>query len=101
MKLIVPGLSSVALVAGSLLWVTVPVASPAFAASVSQRECEANGGTYVKNGADATCVYPETKPGYNPPGTQGSESQTTSTGQGNIDNKTVTTCEGNPGQCKK
>jgi hypothetical protein len=101
MRLIVPGLSSIALVAGSLLSVTVPVASPAFAGSVSQRECEANGGTYVKNGADATCVYPETKPGYNPPGDQGSESQDTSTGHGNLDNKTVTTCEGNPGQCKQ
>jgi hypothetical protein len=55
----------------------------------------------VKNGPDATCVYPETKPGNNPPGIQGSESQTTSTGQGNLDNKTVTSCQGNPGQCKK
>jgi hypothetical protein len=101
MRLIVPGLSSVALVVGSLLSVTVPVGSPAFAASVSQRECEANNGTYVKNGPDATCVYPETKPGYNPPGDQGSESQDTSTGHGNLDNRTVTTCEGNPGQCKQ
>lgn len=101
MKLIVSGLGSVLLVAGSLLSVTVPIASPAFAASGSQRECEANGGTYTKDGADSICVYPVTKPGNNPPGPQGSESQDTSTGQGNLDNKTQNTCTGNPGQCKQ
>jgi hypothetical protein len=100
MRLIVPGLSSLVLVAGSLLSVTVPVASPAFAASGSERECVANGGTYTKDGANSICVYPETKPGYNPPGDQGSESQDTSTGHGNLDNRTVTTCDGNKGQCR-
>lgn len=100
MRSIVPGLSSVALVAGSLLSVTVPIASPAFAASVSERECEASGGTYTKDGPDAVCVYPATKPGYNPPGEQGSESQKTDTGHGNLANRTETSCEGNKGQCR-
>ena len=100
MKLMVLGLGSVVLVAGSLLSVTVPVASPAFAASGSERECEANGGTYTKDGANSICVYPETKPGHNPPGDQGSESQDTSTGHGNLGNRTVNTCDGNKGQCK-
>jgi len=101
MKPLISGLGSVVLIAGSLVSVSVPIAAPALAASVSERECEADGGTYVKSGSDAICVYPETKPGYNPPGDQGSESQDTSTGQGNLGNKTRTECTGNPGQCKK
>lgn len=100
MRLIIHGLGSVVLVAGSLLTVTVPFASPAFAASGSERECEANNGTYIKDGADSICVYPETKPGFNPPGDQGSESQETDTGHGNLGNRTVNTCEGNKGHCK-
>lgn len=95
------GIGSVALVAGSLLSVTVPVASPAVASSGSQRDCEAAGGTYTKDGSDAHCVYPETKPGHNPPGDQGSEYTPITDGQGNLSNKPVDSCTGNPGQCKK
>ena len=77
----------------------------AFAASSSQRDCEAGGGTYVKDGSTATCVYPEvTTSGKNPKFEQ--TSQTTDTGQGNLGNKsdsnTTTTCSSPcpPGQFK-
>lgn len=92
-------ISSVVLVAGSLLSVTVPT-SAALAASISERECEALNGTYVKDSPDCQCILPETKPGHNPPGDQGSESQITNTGHGNLNNKEGSSCDGNNGQCK-
>jgi hypothetical protein len=99
---------SASVAAIGLTFAPVPVAfvSTASAQSVSERECEAAGGTYTKDGPNATCVFPPvtTKPGNNPPGEQGSESTTTQTdtGQGNLGNKTrsETDCEGNKGQCK-
>jgi hypothetical protein len=63
-------------------------------------ECEALDGQYIKDGPDSRCELPPTKPGRNPPGEQGSESQTTLEGQGNLNNKQETFCEGNKGQCK-
>ena len=72
------------------------------AASGSERECEAAGGTYTKSGSDATCVFPEEKvssPNANPDN-NAATTQDTSTGQGNLGNKTVTECTGVPGQCK-
>jgi hypothetical protein len=78
----------------------------AAAANPSQTECEASGGTYIKDGPNSRCELPPvtTKPGNDPPGEQGSETTTTTTveGQGNLNNKqeTETTCTGNPGQCK-
>jgi hypothetical protein len=75
-------------------------------ANPSQSECEAQGGTYVKDGPNSRCELPPvtTKPGNDPPGEQGAESTTTTTveGQGNLKNKQETTssCTGNPGQCK-
>jgi hypothetical protein len=75
-------------------------------ANPSQSECEAQGGTYIKDGPDSRCELPPvtTKPGNDPPGTQGAETTTETTieGQGNLKNKqeTTSTCTGNPGQCK-
>jgi hypothetical protein len=69
----------------------------AFAASGSQRECDAGGGTYVKNGSTATCEYPaviEDGKSQNPKFQK--SSQDTDTGQGNLSNKeddtTTNTC---------
>jgi hypothetical protein len=102
------GASVAAIALTALPFAPVPLAfvSAASAQSISERECEAAGGTFAKDGPNATCVFPSvtTKPGNNPPGEQGSESTTTrtDTGQGNLGNKTrsETDCEGNKGQCK-
>jgi len=75
-------------------------AVPAIAASGSERECEADGGTYTKDGPDAICVYPEENVGNAPEHSNSQTTQTTGTGQGNLDNKTETECEGPLGQCK-
>jgi hypothetical protein len=72
------------------------------AASGSERECDALGGTYTKSGSDSICVLPEEKvssPNANP-NNNAQTTQTTSTGQGNLGNKTETVCEGPPGQCR-
>ena len=73
------------------------VAVPAFAASGSQRDCEAAGGTYTKNGSTPTCVFPEvTQDGKSQNPKFQKSSQTTDTGQGNLSNKpdsnTTNTC---------
>lgn len=78
----------------------LPLTQPAAAANPSQTECAALGGQYIKDGPNSRCELPPTKPGRNPPGEQGSESQTTIEGQGNLNNKQETFCEGNKGQCK-
>jgi hypothetical protein len=57
------------------------LAVPAFAASPSQTQCEADGGTFTKSGGQVSCVTVEE--GKNPKFT---DTQTT-TGQGNISNK--------------
>jgi len=68
------------LVAVALL--VVALAAPAFAVSPSQRECEAQGGTFMRTGGgQVECVKVEE--GKNPRFT---ETETT-TGQGNIGNK--------------
>jgi hypothetical protein len=74
----------------------------AMAASGSATECAAAGGTYTKDGPNSVCVFPEEKvssPNANPDN-NASTTQNTSTGHGNLDNKTTTACTGVPGQCK-
>ena len=88
-----------ALVAGALVLGSFATAGPALAASPSQTQCEAAGGTYDGQGGTKTCTYPRTAPGNSP--TDGaSSSQDTSTGQGNLGNKPASYCDGNHGQCK-
>jgi hypothetical protein len=60
---------------------TLALAVPAFAASPSQEQCEAQGGTFTKSGGQVQCVIVEE--GKNPKFT---DTETT-TGQGNISNK--------------
>jgi hypothetical protein len=92
-----------ALTASSVLFATFMVSSTgALAASGSAAECSAAGGTYTKDGPNSICVFPEQKvssPNANP-NNNAQTTQTTSTGQGNLDNKTQTQCTGNPGHCK-
>jgi hypothetical protein len=74
----------------------------AMAQSGSDRACTDAGGTYTKDGPNSICVFPEEKvssPNANP-NNNASTTQDTSTGQGNLDNKTTTTCTGVPGQCR-
>ena len=82
-----------------LSFAPTPLTQTAAAANPSETECTALGGTYIKDGPNSRCELPPTKPGRNPPGEQGSESQTTIEGQGNLNNKQTTECEGNRGQC--
>jgi hypothetical protein len=71
----------------------------AMAQSGSATACTASGGTYTKDGPNSICVVgPETKDVNGK--ALGTETTTTSTGQGNLDNKTTTACTGNQGQCK-
>ena len=77
-------------------------ATGALAASGSERDCEADGGTYTKSGPDSICVYPEEKvsnPNANP-NNNAQTTQETETGQGNLGNKTESECVGPPGQCR-
>ena len=81
-------------VATALLALTMAV--PAFAVSPSQEECEAQGGTFVRERGQVSCVIVEE--GKNPRFTE----ETETTGQGNISNKqeTTTECEGTgSGKC--
>ena len=104
MKSTISGLGSIALIAASFVSVALPTTA-ANAANPSQTQCEADDGEYIKDGSNSRCVYPSvtTKPGNNPPGTQGSETttQTTTDGQGNLNNKqeTTSTCTGH--KCPK
>lgn len=68
-------------------------------ASGSSTACEADGGTYTKDGPNSTCTYPETTKDVNG-NAYGTATQDTTTGQGNLGNDPVTTCTGNPGHCK-
>ena len=80
------------IIAGAL---TVP-AAPAFGASPSQEQCEAQGGTFQRNGGQVECVVVDE--GKNPKFTE----ETTTTGQGNTGNKQEqdTACEPNgSGKC--
>lgn len=106
MKPYLTATAALALIGLSFAPTPLPVAQPVAAASGSQADCEAAGGTYIKDGPNSICEFPPvtTKPGNDPPGEQGSETttDTTTTGHGNLNNKdqTTTTCTGNPGQCK-
>jgi hypothetical protein len=66
---------------GGLLGIAASV-GPASAASPSQEQCEAQGGTFSRDGGKVTCTTTET--GKNPKFTE--ENQTS--GQGNTGNKT-------------
>jgi hypothetical protein len=94
--------SAVLAVAAIGVGLTVPAfGGSALAASGSERECEAAGGTYQKSGPDAICVFPPEKvssPNANP-NNNAQTTQGTTTGQGNLGNDPVTTCTGPPGQC--
>jgi hypothetical protein len=68
------------LVVAALLMLAMAV--PAFAVSPSQEECEAAGGTFTRTQGEVECILVEE--GKNPKFT---ETETT-TGQGNIANKT-------------
>lgn len=68
--------------------------------SGSFQECDAAGGTYTKDGPDSICVFPETTKDVKGKAL-GTATQETSTGQGNLDNKTEEVCSGNVGQCKQ
>ena len=57
------------------------LAAPAFAASPSERQCDAAGGTFTKSGGQVQCVIVEE--GKN---SKFTDTETT-TGQGNISNK--------------
>jgi hypothetical protein len=66
----------------------VATASPAFAVSPSQEECEAQGGTFTRTGGQVECevvTVDEGKP--HPQDKFEEETTTTTTGQGNISNK--------------
>ncbi|PSH64265.1 hypothetical protein CU102_22345 [Phyllobacterium brassicacearum] len=72
----------------------------AFAASGSEQECVAGGGTYTKDGPNSICVFPETTKDVNG-NANGTATQDTTTGHGNLGNDPVDTCTGNPGHCKQ
>jgi hypothetical protein len=59
----------------------VATAVPAFAASPSEQDCVASGGTFTRDGGQVQCV--QTTEGKNPKFTD----TTTTTGQGNTSNK--------------
>jgi hypothetical protein len=61
--------------------------------------CTSSGGTYIKDGPNAICVFPETTKDVNG-NANGTATQTTTTGQGNLGNKPTSTCTGNQGHCK-
>jgi hypothetical protein len=93
-------LAGIALAAGLAL--TAFGTGAALAASGSERDCEAAGGTYTKVGSDAICVFPEESVANENanPDNNGQTTQDTETGQGNISPKEgEVTCEGPPGQC--
>jgi hypothetical protein len=78
-------------------------ATSAMAASGSERECTAAGGTYTKDGPNSICVFPEEQVA-NENASDNNNSQTTqdtTTGHGNLGNKPVDECTGPAGQCKK
>jgi hypothetical protein len=83
---------------------TVPAfGGSALAASGSERDCEAAGGTYTKSGPDSICLFPEEQVA-NDNASDNNNSQTTqdeTTGHGNLGNKPVEECTGPPGQCAK
>jgi hypothetical protein len=73
-------------------------APAAWAASPSERECEASGGTFGRERGEVSCTRSDTK---DVPGNAfGTRTTTTTTGQGNAGNKPAEEpCTGNQGQC--
>lgn len=74
----------------------------AVAASGSERECDLAGGTYIKDGPNSICVFPEEKVSNENanPDNNAQTTQDTTTGHGNLGNKPVEECTGPAGQCK-
>ena len=103
MKSIISGTSSLALALAPFAFIgSMAVPLTAANANPSEDYCYETGGIqYHKDGPNSWCEYPIEKPGNNPPGEQGSESQDTLSGHGNIGNKTQSGCDGNKGQCRK
>jgi ribosomal protein L37AE/L43A len=91
-------LASIALAA--LLAFTALGSGTALAASPSEEECTACGGTLVNDSGTKICQCAETKKDVNG-NANGTATQTTNTGQGNLDNKSTSSCTGNQGQCKQ
>jgi hypothetical protein len=89
-------LAGIVLAAG-LVW-TAFGPGTALAASPSQEACTACGGVLVNDSGTKICACPEEKVGNQPENSQGQTTQTTTTGQGNLDNKTELNCSGPPGQ---
>jgi hypothetical protein len=71
----------------------------ALAASPSQQQCEASGGTFTNEAGTKVCVSGPTPVG-NCQNNSCQTTTTTNTGQGNLDNKPTSKCSGPPGQCK-
>jgi len=95
-------LTAVIALAAVLVWSALG-SGTALAASSSERECDALGGTYTKSGPDAICVLPEEQVANEnaSPNNSSQTTQDTNTGHGNLGNKTVEECTGPPGQCAK
>ena len=76
-------------------------AADAMALSGSERDCDAANGTYTKDGPNSICVFPEEKVSNENanPNNNADTTQETTTGQGNLGNKPVDECTGNPGHC--
>jgi hypothetical protein len=72
----------------------------ALAASPSQTECEALGGTLENQQGTKVCVGQEENVGNAPDHSNSQTTQTTVEGQGNLNNKRQEECVGPPGQCK-
>ena len=101
MKSIISSTSALAVMLAPLAVIgSMAVPMTAASANPSEDYCNDTGGIYHKDGSRSWCEYPVEKPGFNPPGDQGSESQDTLEGQGNIGNKTKEGCTGNKGQCR-
>ncbi len=78
-----------------------------FAASPSQRDCEASGGTFAKVNGQDQCIVTTTTNVGNSSNSQTTTTTTDTTGQGNLGNKTESTsdCSGpggssSSGHCK-
>jgi hypothetical protein len=69
------------------------------AASPSQTQCEASGGTFTNEAGTKVCVSAP-KPVGNCQNNSCQTTTNTDTGQGNLGNKPTSTCTGPKGQCK-
>jgi hypothetical protein len=98
------GMETLRMVALASLSVSLLAFSPpAFAVSPSQESCEAAGGTFSKESGEVQCVTSTSETSGNAPehsNAQRVTTETTTSGQGNIENKQQTEldCSGPPGQ---